>query len=534
MSQMFLNTWTFSIVASTVFAATIAIGYHWISQKEKKQTLWVDPSKPFFKLTYTDAYKGEHSKMLATVSKNPIQNVQCYFSSRLGSKGDEESVVFVGLQVILETLKNTRITKEEVDRLETLYKRGPGLGSFNREPWDFVVEECGGILPIEIFALPEGTLVPRGVPLFKIQSTRPEFAPAVGYLEPLLSQVWFPLTVATKCHELKKSFDDYVEKTGANPEHSLFMLQDFGVRGTSSMQSADAGGLAHLSIFRGTDNLPAIDAVDTFYEMENSVEESPGCSVNATEHSVMTINGPEGEYVGLQKLLDMYPDGILSIVIDSFNQPEFVDVITGPRFSDIIMKRKGKIVLRPDSGVSTDVLRMILQTFRKNLNSYMTKNEKGFLVLPPGYGIIFGDGLDKYKMIELLEIMLEEGFSVENIIFGAGGALLQKGLDEHGLNRDTFRCSFKLCAYQDLDETWHQVFKDPSAAKSVKGESKASLKGRQKVIFCKKENRLISVCEDDCSLEHSDFPDEMRLVYREGELFNRMSFDEVRRNIQKV
>jgi nicotinamide phosphoribosyltransferase len=519
---------TFAIVATTVFTTAIAFGHK--QKKKESKTLWVNPGKPFFNLCLTDSYKGDHSEMLDTVKDGNIQNVQCYFSPRLGSKGDGDSVIFVGLQPILETIKNTRITKEEVDRVEALFKRGYGLGSFNRKPWDLVVEKFDGILPIEIFALEEGLNVPRGVPLFKIQSTCPEFASAIGYLEPFLSHVWYSTTVASKCFELKRILNAYAEKTGTNPEHTRFQFHDFGVRGASSMQTAGQGGVAHLAVFRGTDNLPAIDYVDTFYGMENDGE-TPGCSVNATEHSVMTANGKDGEEAAVMKLLKKYPEGLLSIVIDSFNQERFVEMITSSPFIDIILKRKGKVVLRPDSGEPKNVLRMILDIVEKNLGPHFSVNAQGFKEFPPQIGIIYGDGVNGTKVKDLLDLMVEKKFSVGNIVFGAGGALLQKGLYDDGMNRDTYRCSFKLCAIQDLSGIWRSVFKDPSDGKSVKGESKASLAGRQKVIFSEKENRLVTVCEDNISYTHCS--DQMRLVFRNGELFNRMSFDAVRRNVLK-
>jgi nicotinamide phosphoribosyltransferase len=532
MSSYFSTTLTFSIVTATVFASAVALGLHLISTTQKgkqtPQTPYVDPLKPFFKLTETDSYKGDHSDMLLSVRNQNIQNIQCYFSTRKGSKGDEETAIFVGLQPLLMKLANTRITTEEINRLETVFKRGAGLGTFNRTPWDFVVNECEGILPIEIFALEEGKQVPRGVPVFKIQSTRPEFASAVGFLEPLLSHVWFPMTVATKCHELKQDLLKFASKTGTSKEHVEYMLHDFGVRGASSMESAERGGLGHLCIFRGTDNLPAVDAVDEFYGME-STNESPGCSVNATEHSVMTAQGRDGQFDSVAKLLHKYKKGILSVVIDSYDQSEFVNEITRPVFFDLVTKRDGKLVLRPDSGEPTDVLRMILKTFQRNLSSQMTRNEKGYFVLPKGYGLIFGDGLNKKKIIELLDVLFQTGFSVENIVFGAGGALLQKGLDEHGMNRDTLRCSYKLCAIQTLQGKWISVYKDPIDGKTVVGESKASLRGRQKVVYY--ESRLITVCEDDG--RYTEYPDEMRLVYGNGKLFNKMSFDAVRRNVCK-
>merc|ERR1712007_261974 len=58
------------------------------------------------------------------------------------------------------------------------------------------------------------------------------------------------------------------------------------------------------------------------------------------------------------------------------------------------------------------------------------------------------------------------GFAAENMVFGSGGALLQK------LNRDTFKCAFK-CSEITINGKVREVFKDP-----ITDNGKASKKGR--------------------------------------------------------
>ena len=102
-------------------------------------------------------------------------------------------------------------------------------------------------------------------------------------------------------------------------------------------------------------------------------------------------------------------------------------------------------------------------------------------------------------------------------------------MDKTGLNRDTLRCSFKLCALQTNDGIWRPIFKDPIDGRGEKCQSKASLRGRQKVIHNVLQGQLTSVDEDD--IYYKTVPDEMYLVYRNGVLFNQMTFDSVRENI---
>ena len=68
------------------------------------------------------------------------------------------------------------------------------------------------------------------------------------------------------------------------------------------------------------------------------------------------------------------------------------------------------------------------------------KNSKGFKMLPPYLRIIQGDGISYETLEAILEVMKKNSWSAENIVFGSGGALLQK------LNRDTQKCAFK-CSY---------------------------------------------------------------------------------------
>ena len=67
----------------------------------------------------------------------------------------------------------------------------------------------------------------------------------------------------------------------------------------------------------------------------------------------------------------------------------------------------------------------------------MTTNSKGYKVLPPYLRVIQGDGISYESLGEILEAMKDAGWSADNIVFGSGGALLQK------MDRDTQKCAFK-------------------------------------------------------------------------------------------
>ena len=61
-------------------------------------------------------------------------------------------------------------------------------------------------------------------------------------------------------------------------------------------------------------------------------------------------------------------------------------------------------------------------------------------MLPSYIRVIQGDGISYESLGAILENMKKHDWSAENLVFGSGGALLQR------LDRDTQKCAFK-CSY---------------------------------------------------------------------------------------
>merc|ERR1719181_1119477 len=80
--------------------------------------------------------------------------------------------------------------------------------------------------------------------------------------------------------------------------------------------------------------------------------------------------------------------------------------------------------------------------------------------------MIQGDGLDYKAIPKILQILADNGIAADNVVFGSGGALLQK------VHRDTFKCAFK-CSEITVNGKPAPVFKDPST-----DPGKASKQGR--------------------------------------------------------
>lgn len=452
----------------------------------------------------TDSYKLCHENMSKTRNGIKIIYDHSYLEARTGSQYDETT--FFGLQILLHKLSGVVITTEDIDALEKDANLHMGKGIFDRTTWDYIVAIHGGRLPISIKAVPEGTTVPVGNVLMTVVNTDPKCSAIVGYFETFHTRVWYPSTVATISRNVKKMCVKYQILTCDNMDSLPFMLHDFGSRGVSSSESAAIGGSAHLVNFKGTDTFSAISLIREVY-MQNDLSYMPGFSVPATQHSVMTAGGPEGEYKIIENLLDMYPIGILSMVLDSYDIYDAVKYLS-TKLKEKVLARNGKVVVRPDSGDPIEVTIRIANILYDNFGGSI--NSKGYKQLDPKVGIIYGDGLTPKMIEQIFEALMKNGFET-TIVCGMGGGLLQKS------NRDTQRFAYKCSAVQTEDNIWHDVFKDPV------GGGKTSKKGQLK---------LINDNGEFCTVRINEKPECkncLREVFRDGKILIPQTFEEIRK-----
>merc|ERR1712032_666544 len=85
---------------------------------------------------------------------------------------------------------------------------------FNRSAWEYIAKKHGGKLPVEIKAVPEGTVLPYKNVLFTMENTDDQCYWLTNYLETLLVQIWYPTTVCTQSREQKKIIVKYLNETG--------------------------------------------------------------------------------------------------------------------------------------------------------------------------------------------------------------------------------------------------------------------------------------------------------------------------------
>jgi len=430
----------------------------------------------------TDSYKLNHWNQYP----KGTEKVYSYFECRKGSKFAETP--FFGLQYIIKNhLEGVVVTRQKIENAAKVCKAHFGDEKyFNREGWEYILNNYEGKLPVG-----EKT------------------AWLTNFLETILSQVWYPITVAALSREVKVNIKEYLDLTSDGGLLN-FGLHDFGFRGASSWESAGIGGAAHLINFLGTDTVVAMEVAMNYY---NANLDGLAYSVAATEHSVMTALGKNGEEQVVENLLNEYPTGILSVVSDSYDIYNFVDNIVGNKFKVRILARDGVFVVRPDSITPTHPtpeaeMVWIMHSLWDNFGG--TINSKGYCVINPKVRVLWGDGIDIEGIKKILYAVTKAGFATENIAcFGMGGGLLQK------VNRDTQRCAFK-CSAQYRDGQWYDIQKNP------KDVSKVSKKGILKLI--KVDGEFVTVNENEPGEDY------LKVVFENGVLVKEIDFDTVRKN----
>ena len=415
--------------------------------------------------------------------------------------------MFFGLQIILrEYLTGVVVTQQMIEEADLLFRQHFGCDIFNRAGWELIVSRHGGRLPVRIRAVPEGSLVTTRNVLFTVENTDPDCSWITNYLETLLVQVWYPMTVATNSWHCREVIKSYMERTAESLEGLEFKLHDFGFRGVSSVSSAGLGGAAHLVSFAGTDTIPGLITARQHYGADMA-----GFSIPATEHSTMTSWGREGEKEAVEHVMENISGGGLAVVVDSYDIWNMLENIVGGEMKSLVENRAqagGFLVVRPDSGDPKIVLLKVFDILGDKFG--YSVNSKGYKMLPDCIRVIQGDGVSYDSIGDILESVTAAGWSAENLTFGSGGALLQR------LDRDTQKCAYK-CSYAVVDGVEREVFKDP-----VTDPGKRSKKGR--LVLVRDGGGWSTVREE----ERGGRDDELVTVFQDGDIVREWTWQQVR------
>lgn len=446
----------------------------------------------------TDAYFGYISARLAPRSVDPI-----------------EETVFFGLQVFLNEVLSKPFDKEDIDEAEEYFSGHMPDVPFPREGFEHILKEYNGYMPITIKAVPEGMVIPEGNVLATIECHDPKCFWIAGWLETqILRDVWYMSTVATNSRECKKVLKKYLDLSSDNPDTEImFKLHDFGSRGVSSRQSAEHGGAAHLVNFYGSDTCVGVRCANRNYGICMS-----GFSIAASEHSTITSWGPDREADAFKNMLNLFgkKGKVFACVSDSYDIFNACENIWGGTLKQAVIDSGAILVIRPDSGNPAETVLKCLKILDEKFGS--TFNNKGYKVLN-NVRVIQGDGINIDTIKEICRKVIQARFSLDNVNFGMGGALLQH------LNRDTLRFAMK-CSATKINGKWRDAFKSP-----VGDTSKKSFAGR--ISLYKMRNghgtdyRLVTM-KQETAAELMLLEEVLRPVYVNGRLLNYSTFDEIR------
>lgn len=449
---------------------------------------------------------------------------------------DIQEIVFFGLQYFIKEYLvkqfNENFFNQPKEEVLRLYARRIDnyLGKDSITYQHIAALHDLGYLPLEIKALPEGTLVPMRVPVFTIRNTVPEFFWLTNMLETIMSAIlWKPCTSATTSFQYLKTFTRYAKETvGTDMGFIPWQGHDFSFRGMSGVEDALISGAGHLLSFAGTDTIPAIDFLETFYNA-NCEQELIGGSVPATEHSVMCMGTQDGEIKTFDRLIsEVYPAGIVSIVSDTW---DFWQVITEflPALKEKVLARNGKVVIRPDSGdpvkiivgdetapVGSPEYKGAIECLWETFGGAITA--QGYKLLDGHIGLIYGDSITTERQLAILEGLKAKGFASYNVVLGIGSYTYEY------VTRDTFGFAMKA-TYGEVNGAGRDIFKDPKTDDGTKKSAKGLMQVYRDAVTGKLE------LKDQCTWEE-EAQGELKTVFRDGKLVVDVTLQEIRDRIK--
>lgn len=230
-----------------------------------------------------------------------------------------------------------------------------------------------------------------------------------------------------------------------------------------------------------------------------------------------SIDGDEITFVK-RLLTELYPNTSFSMVSDTYDYWNMVNNIL-PQCKEEIMNHNGKLLVRPDSG---DIVEISVKTVERLWEIFGgSVNGKGYKVLNPHIGIIYGDGCTLSNVETIWKELEKRGFAANNIAYGVG-AFCFTAIVENGkmivVTRDTFGIAMKA-TYGVIDGKKLMIFKDP---KTDTSHLKKSHKGCCRVYDDNGELK----CQDQL-LEMSD-NSLLTTVFKDGELVREDTFADIR------
>ena len=473
-----------------------------------------------------DFYKTVHSDMIDPRMTKSMS----YYTPRMSRVDRWDKVVMFGLQMFCKTWlidyfgeNFFRRTEEEVvTEYQRVLDATLGKGIYGIEKIRKLHRL--GYLPIEIIALPEGTMVPVHVPMFGITNTHHDFAWLPQALESLISaEMWYPQITATVGKTYRDIVNRYYDETVEDTVPRAKALGAFDFRGDMCVDAALKAGAGWCLSFLNTATVPVIPYLEDIFNCDCTKEPVAFGSVS-TEHFVMCSNyAVDGDEITfLRRLLtELYPNTSFSCVLDSYDYWNVIDNIL-PQLHDEIMAHNGCMLMRGDSGDCVDV---VTRTVFKLWDQFGgTVKSKGYKVLDPHVKAIYGDSITVQRCEEIFEILKQAGFACSNVALGVGSFSMHC-IEENGMlkpfTRDTFSSCIKAC-YAEVGGKCYPVFKNPK-----EGGFKKSQKG---LCYVYEEDGVLKYKDGYTSL---DIPEGnlLETVFKDGVLVKDYTLSEIRQRL---
>lgn len=248
------------------------------------------------------------------------------------------------------------------------------------------------------------------------------------------------------------------------------------------------------------------------------------------------------EQLSIIRLINDFPKGIVSYVSDTYDLWAVCSKIL-PRIKDKIMARNGKLVIRPDSG---DPVKIITgYTDKEYENELMSKqidgkwvgnissdarkgvvellwdvfggtvNEKGYKVLDPHIGVIYGDSITLERAWEICSRLEAKGFASTNVVLGIGSYTYNYN------TRDTLGLAVKS-TYCEVNGESREIFKDPVTDDGVKKSARGLLRVDE-------VNGVLTL-KDRCT--HEEGGGLLTAVFENGKLLKEVTLSEIRGRLE--
>ena len=484
-----------------------------------------------------DTYKTCHVKMYPKT----LKKLTSYWVPRKSMfvKEENQKMVWFGMQAFVQEWLIEYFQKNFFDlplnkvMKEYKFTMNIQLGEGGYETTHIENLHKLGYLPLEIKALPEGSLVNMGIPCIEITNTIDDFAWLVQWIECILqSELWKVSNHATIGYMYYRLAKEWYGKTVDNDVDPKNAFADFGMRGMSCMNEAIRCSAAWLLSSNKTSTIPAISYLDEYYDADCSFNHI-GIGAVSTEHSVMganySLDGDERVFVK-RLLTELYPNTSFSMVSDTYDYWNMVRNIL-PSLKEEILNHNGKLLVRPDSGdqfeVTVDTVQSLWDSFGGTLN------KKGYKILNTHIGVILGDGSTLNTVRKIWKELDRRGFAANNVVFGVGAFCFSAIFEADKMvvnTRDTFGVACKATDGIFGDNELF-IYKDP---KTDTSHLKKSHKG---LVFVEKVDGGFKYTDELTTGEYNEYEkshtNAMRIVFKDGKMYHRESFTTIRERLAK-